>query len=254
MPRRRTVVIACSVIALLAVVMVFGTYSVSTSSMTPTVIRNSVVIANHWSYQLSTKSLAPFFFRSFVEHRSIWQWSHPKHGDVVVFTFPGYRDEATPRHSEVWLKRVVACAGETIIIRNDSLIVNGTTARVLPPRANTLSNEAYSTFPKGALYTLRNYGPLRVPRQGDTLWLGSAAAWDAWATFIAREHHSVNAIGQKIDGAPASHYVVERDYAFCLGDNNAESVDSRMIGPIAYDDIFGRMTAAFDWPFSSSEQ
>lgn len=253
MLRRRTIAITCSVATFLALGMVFGTYGVSTSSMTPTVAPNEAVLANHWSYQLSTKSLAPFVVRSFVPHHSLWQWSYPQRGDVVAFAFPGYRDEVSPQHAEVWLKRVVACAGDTVTVRGDSLIVNNTCVRTLPRRSITPGGEAYITFPKGALFTLRNYGPLRVPRRGDTLRLDATTAWEAWATFIAREHHSVNANGHTIDGAPASHYVVERDYAFCLGDNDAESIDSRVIGPIAYENIFGRLTAVLRWPFQSAE-
>lgn len=109
------------------------------------------------------------------------------------------------------------------------------------------------TFPKGALYTLQNYGPLRVPRTGDTLRLSNATDWDAWSVVIAREGHLVDPLRRTIDGRPALRYVVQQDYAFAIGDNHAESVDSRLFGPIPYANIFARHWATLRLPLESKE-
>lgn len=252
MVRRRTLAFVVALAAFMLVGMVLGTYRVTTSSMTPTVSPGDVVVANHWSYQLSTKSLVPWFVKAIVPHHCLIRWNSPERNDVVLFSFPGFRDEQHPASNEVWLKRIVACAGDTITIRNASLVVNGVTIRTLQPHPPS-ANEAYMTFPKGALYTLQNYGPLRVPRTGDTLRLSNATDWDAWSVVIAREGHLVDPLRRTIDGRPALRYVVQQDYAFAIGDNHAESVDSRLFGPIPYANIFARHWATLRLPLESKE-
>lgn len=244
---RRGPLILALVALLVLVLCVFDTYLISTSSMSPTANPGDVVIANHWVYSINTKSLLPIA-RQFLPSETIIRWRSPQRNDVVCFAYPGMRDQVTPESNEVWLKRVVACAGDTIHIVEGRVFVNNILVRTINASSLTVADMQYFTFPKGALYSLQNYGPLRVPAKGDTLPLTQRQEWGAWKVFMEREGHSVNEYKSEIDGKRSTFYVVERDYAFVMGDNAENSVDSRTLGPIAYDAIFASMVVSMPLP------
>ena len=54
----------------------------------------------------------------------IASWSDPQRGDIV--TFPNPKDE------DLYVKRVVAVAGDTVTLRSNQLTINGVTARYQP--------------------------------------------------------------------------------------------------------------------------
>ena len=92
--------------------------------------------------------------------------------------------------------------------------------------------------------SLHNFGPVYIPRAGDTLHLNNCSASDL--TFISRyENPSFEHSGEgwKLDGEIITSYVVELDYFFVLGDNRHNSTDSRFWGPLPEDHILG--TASF---------
>jgi len=95
-----------------------------------------------------------------------------------------------------------------------------------------------STFPAGRGYTRDDYGPIRIPKQGDVIQL-TAENFNEWAVFIGREGHEVNADLRTIDGKPATSYTVKRDYVFGMGDNRDNSLDSRFWGFIPEEDVVG---------------
>lgn len=99
-------------------------------------------------------------------------WGSPKHGDVVAFHAPPL---ALVRCgvAGVFIKRVVALAGERVAERNGRVLVNGVPQRepyVLPKLRDRLT-EAPSRVPAGRLYLLgdnrssscdsREWGPVK---------------------------------------------------------------------------------------------
>jgi signal peptidase I len=117
-----------------------------------------------------------------------------RRGDVVVFTNPDERYQA-------YIKRVVALPGDTIEIRDDTVLVNGTSLE-------------YSTVTASLL----------EERNGDTRYriaLASDAGPRSPSTL-----------------APVK---VPGGHCFLLGDNRRQSVDSRWIGPVPLTDIVGRV-------------
>jgi signal peptidase I len=48
-----------------------------------------------------------------------------RRGDVIVFVFPGYRDEVKSEEFQFYLKRCIGISGDTILIKNRVVYVNG---------------------------------------------------------------------------------------------------------------------------------
>lgn len=175
--------------------------------------------------------------------------TEPERGDIIVFEFPGMRDQVTPNRHEYYIKRCVAMAGDTLQIINKVVHINGT-AQPNPPDAvvsNTLSNETTMTFPQWMRFTRDNWGPMRVPKKGDVIPLNDST-FAIWRTFILRESHaSAEQSGDMvaIDGKAATSYTVERDYIFGMGDKRDNSLDSRYWGFIPVESIVGKPWIVF---------
>lgn len=165
---------------------------------------------------------------------------HIERGDVIVFTFPGDRDEFPVRGKIHYVKRCVALAGDTVEIRDGTLIVNGKVRDVHRSTKLTKNEIDERLYPKGASFTLDYYGPLRVPQKGDVIPLTHLNI-DAWEIFIKREGHTVEIVNGTIfvDGKATTSYIVERNYVFVLGDNRHRSYDSRFWGFVPEENIIG---------------
>lgn len=169
-----------------------------------------------------------------------------KRGDVIVFEFPGYRDEVTASEFQFYLKRCVALAGDTVLVRDRVLRVNGQPS---PLPRNAVFDRPWSTpanvpeegmFPKGSGWNADNYGPLVVPRKGMVINLTSENL-QQWDTFIRREGHTVAQAGDMVlvDGRPTAEYTVQRNYLFGMGDHRDNSLDSRYWGFIPEENLVG---------------
>jgi signal peptidase I len=178
-----------------------------------------------------------------------------RRGDVIVFDWPGPRDRVEKPPQTYYLKRCVALAGDTVEIRDRALFVNGEHVPD-PPHVKYLRSHAFprgvsnpEIFPRGSAFNEDYYGPLRVPQRGTEVAL-SPGSFTGWEVFIRREGHRAELRGGRtwIDGAPADRYVVERNYAFALGDSRDNSLDSRFWGFVPIDDIIGSpMIVYWSW-------
>lgn len=254
----RTIVWALSVVTIVNG-LALASFTVPTGSMEDTVLPGEFLFVNKLVYGPSTPQIIPFVNVALPYYKTPPIFP-PEQGDVIVFIFPGNRDEVKPLNFEYYLKRCVAVSGDVLEIRNRKVLVNGV-EYALPeggkyqsdtwtPEKRTLYevNDTYRTFPVGRGYTRDNYGPIRIPKEGDVIKLESDSAWREWAVFIAREGHIVNAVTRTIDGSPATTYTVERDYVFGMGDNRDNSEDSRYWGFIPEEDVVGTpMIVYWSW-------
>jgi signal peptidase I len=170
---------------------------VPSGSMHPTIVEGDVVLVNKLAYDLRV----PFTFTRLAH------WSNPARGDIVVCFKPGDGTRL--------VKRVVGLPGDTIELRDEVLVINGTRVsyRRLPPSAgcalepsecNTavfateqLGHRAHAIEVLPARAALRTFRPITIP---------------------------------------AGEY-------FVMGDNRDNSADSRYFGFMAREKIIGRANA-----------
>jgi len=225
---------------------VFASFVVPTGSMEDTVLAGDFLFVNKFIYGGSTPRHI-FYTNIRIPYFTIPGFRDVRKGDVIVFEFPGLRDEVQPEEFHYYLKRCVALSGDTVEIRDRVLYVNGEQA----PRPKYMRTSARAAlpanqsdpriFPKGKPWNEDNYGPLYIPGVGDTLHL-SEDNFDGWHVFIQREgaDAQMRADGSiLINDEETDHYIVQRDYMFGIGDNRNNSLDSRYFGLIAEDLLIG---------------
>jgi signal peptidase I len=240
--------------ALVAVIIlnsfVLASFQVPTGSMEKTVLAGDFLFVNKFIYGGTTPPTVPLIGILFGKEIEIPYvrtpgFSDVEKGDVIVFIFPGYRDDAKAQEFQYYLKRCVAVSGDTIRIADKKLTING---QPFPKYDgiqfyNDLMPAEYADpkiFPAGKPWNKDHYGPLVVPGEGDVLTL-SIDNIAEWATFIRREGHTLELRGEQIliDGKAATSYTVERDYVFGMGDNRDDSLDSRFWGFIPEEYVVG---------------
>ncbi len=234
----------------------FGAFTVPTPSMENTVMAGEFLFVNKFKYGPSTPQIIPFLNLPLPYYKTppIWR---PVQGDIIVFVFPGNREQIKPDNFEYYLKRCVAVSGDVIEIREGRVFVNNI-EYPLPPTAAlpgnafevkmNLESEPGRLFPPSKVqWTHRNYGPLRVPKKGDVIQLTEENVID-WTTFIMREGKTIDTRTLTVGGYPRGTYTVQRDYVFGMGDNRDNSADSRFWGLIPEQDVVGTpMVVYWSW-------
>lgn len=228
-------------------------YRIPTGSMENTLLVGDFLLVNKFLYNVKTPTSIPFTDVR-LPNISIGGMRDPQNGDIIVFEWPGNSNELI--HEEVvnYIKRCVGIPGDTITIRNKTLSVNGKEffrppgmQYIYPPSPRDQVDPGM--FPPGVQWNHDQYGPLRVPRKGDTVAL-DANNYGQWYIFIQREGHTTDLSGNgvMVDGKPVTAYTVQRDYYFMMGDNRDNSEDSRFFGFVPRDNIVGQaMLVYWSW-------
>ena len=172
---------------------------VPSGSMQPTILPGDRIVVDKLAYDLRV----PFTLTR------ISQWSAPERGDVI--TFP------SPLGERLFVKRVVGMPGDTVELRRNRLIINGTAATYDP-----LTEDEIRTLP---IHPSASYRVLR-----ETV-LGSSRIIMVRKAPIDRGYSSFGPVD-----VPDDHYLV-------LGDNRDNSGDFRRIGPVARERVLGRAHA-----------
>jgi len=241
-------------VALLLITFVVQGYGVQSGSMENTVMTGDFVFANKFIYGSKSPLYLPFsdIRIPFFELPSL---RHPRTGDVVVFDWPGNRDQVRPTEQQNYVKRCIGTPGDTVRVINRVLYVNHVMIP-FPPNSKFETTSVYpkgypdpEIFPKGSNFNQDNYGPIVVPRKGEVIKLDQAN-FAKWKTFIEREGHTCNLSGLDVlvDGKPTDRYTVEHDYYFMMGDNRENSLDSRFWGFVPDQNIIGEaMIVYWSW-------
>jgi signal peptidase I len=231
--------------ALVLKLFVIDAYRIPSTSMENTLQIGDFLLVNKLAYGLHTPSHIPFTSTSFSSltlplFRSIHR------GDVVVFEFPGNKNEVTPSESVYYIKRCIGLPGDTVEIRSGKVLVNGIEInfpshgiRTSHPADKTMQRNA-ELFPAGSAYSDINYGPIVIPKRGDRIKIDPSSI-SRWQIFIEREGHTprLNNDAILIDGTASSTYCVQKNYYFVLGDNRDNSIDSRYWGFVPSDHLIG---------------
>jgi len=236
---------------------------VPTGSMEKTVLIGDWTMVNKLRYNLTTPRNIPFTDIA-LPHLELLKWGDPKPYDIVVFEFPGNRDNIKHTAIENYVKRCIGTPGDTVQIIDRVIYVNGIEFK-RPPHIQYLKSESYPShnsdpeiFPVGSGWNSDNYGPLVVPSKGYAIKL-TVENIHQWETFINRDFEKdvVDVSGGKIfiNGKETTEYIVTDDYYFMIGDNRDNSLDSRFWGFVPRRNVVGSpMFVYFSWnsdiPFS----
>lgn len=161
-----------------------GPVWIPSASMEPTMQAGDILLVNRLAYGMHL----PLFSTAEVA-----RWSTPLRGDVIVFNAPS----AASSLETLFIKRVIAVAGDTVQVKNQKITLNGqpVSYATLPGReTETLAGVEHAV--KTDQSPLENFGPFTVPA------------------------------GQ----------------VFVMGDNRANSSDSRVWGALPLERIRGRAT------------
>lgn len=213
-----------------------------TGSMENSVLPDEYLVYDKTVYGLKNFSVYKFLFPD----------NHPQRGDVVVFNFPGQRDETEPEKHVTYFKRIIGLPGETIEIKNRRVYINNNYLQEKFEKKFSLSTGIMDIrpnpyiFPKNSNWNEDYYGPLKIPKSGDTLKIDSSSI-EQWEVFIKRDAGREKSYPVQFmkDVISSRYYVVKKNYYFVLGDHRDNSFDSRYWGFVAEDDITGKAYMVF---------
>ncbi|MDO7845008.1 signal peptidase I [Hymenobacter sp. M29] len=118
--------------------------------------------------------------------------------------------------------------------------------QLFPDVADFDVSQAASATPRR--WQLDDYGPLPVPKKGQTITLTPANAAIYYKIVSQYEHNSgitwQDGMIQQ-NGQPLTRYTIKQNYYFMMGDNRHNSEDSRFWGFVPEDHIVGK--AVFTW-------
>lgn len=236
-----------AIAALLIKTFIIETSRVPTGSMENTILVGDFLFVNKFIYGSSSPRNIPFTDVR-LPYFTLPELGDPEKKDIVVFEYPGHRDQLKPDGYTNYVKRCVAEPGDTLEIRDKVVFINGSEFWI-PPHIkytdNYITPEGVSNprvFPRGSGWNPNNYGPLVIPEKGEVAKL-TPENIEKWRTLIDREYGKrvVTVEGDQvmIKGKPADTYTVKQDYYFMMGDNRDNSLDSRMWGLVPRENVVG---------------
>lgn len=240
--------------ALLLITFVVQGYGVPTGSMENTIMPGDYLFVNKFIYGARTPDSIPFL-NVHIPYFRFPGFDAPHRGDIIVFIWPGDRDEVNPTVDTDYVKRCIGLPGDTIRIVSRVVYVNGKPI-AFPPGAKfgtySVIPKGYADpmiFPEGSDFNADNYGPIIVPRKGEKLHLDKSD-FLKWKVFIEREGHMCDLRDSAVyvDGKATAEYTVQRNYYFMMGDNRENSLDSRYWGFVPFKNIIGKaMIIYWNW-------
>lgn len=177
-------------------------------------------------------------------------------GDIVVMNYPYFKSEDTItfKINLVYVKRCYGAPGDTVRILN-GFYFNSRTGR-------NIGDQSYqrilSVMPDSVLlgsgvnlnvsqqdetrgWTIRNFGPMYVPRKGDTIDIDTCS-YKLWQRQVLYEtgNQFIERDGVVyIGNMPIRRYTFRTNWYFLGGDNVLNSHDSRYFGLVPEDYIVG---------------
>lgn len=244
--------------ALILKTFVIEAYRIPTGSMESTLLVGDYLLVNKFIYGAVTPKRLPYTEYE-IPHLKLPSIRSPKRNDVVVFEFPGNRDELQAKERVNYIKRLTALPGDTLTIKNRQIYINGVLTKNpegIQYTKKNIRNEGEPQsriFPQGRNWNEDNYGPLVIPYKGLTIKL-TPENIEEWRTIIDREFNdrvvSVQGSQIYINGKLSTSYTFTKNYLFMLGDNRDDSLDSRFWGLVNEDLVIGKAVMIY-WSWDS---
>ena len=248
-------VVLLYILWLLCRVFLFDQFVIPTESMIPTLIPGDRVVVDKTI--AGARIYSDFQFNSEGVELKSWRTRgvrRIRHNDIVVFNFPHHDGRVNFIINNVYAKRCVALPGDTISIEegyyrnNNHKGVLGLESAQNALHAMTDSMiwcQALYTMPfDGHLpWTIRNMGPLYIPRKGDIIPITAKEACVyrmllEWETG-KKVDFDWNSNSAKINGKEFTSHTFCHNYYFMAGDNVCDSNDSRYWGLVPEEYIVG---------------
>lgn len=180
-------------------------------------------------------------------------------GDVAIFNYPYALSSSliSFRINHVYCKRCLGTPGDTVLIKDCSFVLNDDKSNLqrgikrrrfqIDESVSLLRSSQDSVLIKNNLFraglfadeteqwTIKNMGPIVVPKRGMTIELDSIARkhYNRVITWERRSYGSPQA------GNSSTTYTFQHDWYFFVGDNLVNSVDSRHFGFVPADFVVG---------------
>ena len=192
-----------------------------------------------------------------VRIRRVPGWRKFRRGDVLVFNFPygaGRWDSIALDVMKYYVKRCIAVPGDTLEIRGGWYRIRGVDETLGNPAAQReiallpdsgAPGVVMETYPwdKELGWTVKEFGPLPVPRRGQTVWMDSTAC-RLYHTLVSWEQKRplrTDSLGRVLLGdSVITSYTFCENYYFVGGDKARNSQDSRYWGLLPEPYIVGR--------------
>ncbi len=221
-------------------------YGVPSRSMHSTLQPGDHILVNRAAYSFGLPRTIPF---TSWENPLAWRFETGavERGDVVVFDFPGEPGQGSTDRLERYVKRVAALPGDTLRVNSGGMQLS---AADHPPRSVPLStNQLWRK--ENLSQAACNLGVLVRQSENESIFLLPSAGMpiaigpeniNCWQAFIEREGNSVNIRNNAvyINDVASTEYEVRDDYYLMLGDNLANSYDSRFWGSVGARRIIGK--------------
>jgi signal peptidase I len=226
---------------------ILDAFRIPTSSMSNTLLPGDFIIVNQVAYRMGTPRSIPLL-DIVIPFTTLLEFSKPKINDVVVIAFPS-NFPLGKYSNKMIVKRIVAGPRDTLQILNRKIYVNRKrlilpgTAKVGYGNIKSDGKEGIGIFPKGSGWNIDNYGPIRIPAEGDVIDL-KINNIGKWKSLIVTEieERAVRVEGSviTIKDKPSREYIIKNDHYFVMGDDYDNSMDSRYLGFINEDMILGK--------------
>lgn len=247
-------------IAIALRVFLFASFKIPSPSMEPAIMAGDYIIVNKL---IPGPRIMKNFFSLKTDDKPVFErlngYREIKRNDVLVFNYP-YSDwnKLDLDLNVYYAKRCVAIPGDTFYIDNGIYKVKGVTDTLgYYPTQLALSQKKdkdfddiiYTCFPFDSIHNwnIKNFGPLYVPKKGDTLSLDSISI-SLYKNLITYETGKpLNVVNDTIflDNQLINKYIFRKNYYFMAGDYAFDSKDSRYWGLLPEDHIIGK--ASFVW-------
>ena len=212
--------------------LIVAPFSIPSGSMLPTMAIGDYLFVSKWPYGYSRFSFpwnVPSFNGRVLAH-------YPARGDIAVFKPPG-------EEKVDYVKRVIGLPGDTIEVRNGTLILNGTAV----PKVR-LGDYAMPVTPNSPCRTVGRV----QPRFGQAPGGGQSCLYPAFRETLP--NGKTYTVLDQLDSPRADHFgpvKVPAGTVFMMGDNRDDSEDSRFavaeggVGFVPLDHLVGRAGYAF---------